>query len=211
MGADDFLVSTCNSIAVELVDAWPDWSQPVYMIEGPAGSGKTHLAHVWQHKTGASILGAGELSPAAIATFELDRGVILEDLDREKFDEQALFHLLNLARVQGFNVLLTSRVPPGRLDVYLPDLVSRLRALPVAKIGVADDALLSAVLLKHFSDRQLNVEPHVIKFLTRRMIRSMEAVYGLVAALDKAALASGKKITRQFAAEVLDQYQAGEN
>lgn len=210
MGADDFLVSACNAAVVDLIDAWPGWKQPVYLIEGPAGAGKTHLANVWRHRTGAVSLDGRTLSVAGLPELSLSNGIVFEDADRVDFNEQALFHLLNLSRERGFFMLLTARVPPARWKVALPDLISRLRALPAVRIGAPDDTLLGAVLLKHFSDRQLNVEPHVLQFLARRMVRSMDAVRELAAVLDQAALASGKKITRQFAGEILARFQSDE-
>lgn len=211
MGVDDFLVSSCNEAAVELIDAWPGWAHQVHLIEGSAGTGKTHLANVWRLRTGAEILDPASLEAARIAEFPAGNGFVLEDLDRTEFDDRSLFHLLNLSRERGFCMLLTARVPPPRWNVGLPDLISRLRALPVAKIGAPDDALLGAVLLKHFADRQLNVEPHVLQFLARRMVRSMDAVRELAATIDRAALATGKKITRQFAGEILERFQADEH
>ncbi len=210
MSADDFLVSACNETAVELVDAWPQWNQPVQLIEGPGGCGKSHLANVWRHNSGSTVLEPVQLTAAAIASYDFGRGVVLEDLDRASFEEEMLFHVLNLARERGFNILLTARVPPARWNLELPDLISRLRAVPAAKIGAPDDMLLGAVLLKHFADRQLNIQPSVLKFLVRRMVRSMDAARELVAALDLAALSTGKKITRQFAGDVLEQLQGPE-
>lgn len=208
LGADDFLVSACNEAAVEVIDAWPGWPQPVHLIEGPSGCGKSHLANVWRQKAGAQLWEGASLGAPRISRIPPGSAVILEDLDRSGFDEQSLFHLLNLSKQRDISLLLTARVPPARWDIRLPDLISRLRAVPVAVIGAPDDVLLSAVLLKHFADRQLNVEPQVIKFLARRMIRSMEVANGLVAAIDRAALATGKKITRQFSGEILEQYQS---
>lgn len=209
--AGDFLVSSCNSAAVDLIDAWPDWPQKIHLIEGPGGCGKSHLANVWRHKTGARFVDPQRLSASSVGEMAFEKGIILEDLDRTEFDEQSLFHLLNLARERGTSVLMTARVPPGRWSVQLPDLISRLRALPVSAIGSPDDALLSAVLLKHFSDRQLNVEPQVLKFLTARMVRSMEAARDLAAAIDQAAFSTGKKITRHFAGEILERHQRDED
>lgn len=207
MEADDFLVSACNMAAVELIDSWPRWDHPVQLIEGPAGCGKSHLANVWRHKASADVLVPEQLDGPGLARREFGNGAVVEDLDRTPFDEQALFHLFNLARERGFCVLLTARTAPARWNVELPDLISRLRATPVAKIGAPDDMLLGAVLLKHFADRQLNISPAVLKFLLKRMIRSMDAARELVIALDRAALSTGKKITRQFAGDVLEQVQ----
>lgn len=210
MGADDFLVSACNEAAVAIIDAWPEWDNRVQLIEGPAGSGKSHLANVWRLKSGAQLIAPEHLTFEHATEDMLERGVVLENLDRISFDDRSLFHLLNASRERGVDVLLTSRTPPSRWDVALPDLMSRLRAVPVAKIGMPDDALLSAVLLKHFSDRQLNVEPQVLKFLAHRTTRSMDAVRELAAAIDRAALVSGKKVTRHFAGEILEKFQMDE-
>lgn len=211
LGADDFLVSSCNQAAVDLIDAWPGWTHRVQMIEGPSGSGKSHLANVCRLRTDALNIDAATFRAADIAGLSLSKGLILEDLDHVQFDEQSIFHLLNLSRERDFNILLTARLPPPRWSVQLPDLISRLRAIPVVTIGAPDDALLGAVLLKHFSDRQLNVDPQVLKFLVRRMIRSMDAVREVVAKLDHAALRTGRKITRQLAGEILEQIQQHES
>jgi len=207
MGADDFLVSSCNQAAVDLIDAWPNWAHRTQMIEGPSGSGKSHLANVWRLKTGAQSIDVTDLRTADIAELSFSNGLILEDLDRIDFDEPSVFHLLNLSREREFSILLIARTPPSQWDVQLPDLISRLRAIPVITIGSPDDVLLGAVLLKHFSDRQLNVEPQVLKFIASRMIRSMDAAHEVVAEIDHAALRSGRKITRIFASEILETFQ----
>jgi chromosomal replication initiation ATPase DnaA len=48
--------------------------------------------------------------------------LLVEDLHGGIADERALFHLLNLVREHRLSMLLTSRVPPGELEVRLPDL-----------------------------------------------------------------------------------------
>ncbi len=115
---------------------------------------------------------------------------MVEDIDRAGYGEQALFHLLNLAREKGLFVLLTAREPPARFGCALPDLLSRLNGLPVVEIGAPDEALLKTVMLKHFADRQLDIDPKVLDFLALHVERSLEAAALAVAAVDRAALAT---------------------
>jgi chromosomal replication initiation ATPase DnaA len=203
LGAEDFLVSRSNAAAVDLVDRWPAWPHWAALVAGPAGSGKTHLANVWQLRSGAEALPAIGLSEAAVAELSGRSALAVEDLDRGIGEERVLFHLLNLAREHRLSILLTSRLPAGELHVALPDLRSRLRALPLVHIETPDEALLQAVLVKLFADRQLDVEPHVVSFIVRRMERSMAAATHIVAEVDRLALALRRKVTRAIAAAAL--------
>jgi chromosomal replication initiation ATPase DnaA len=199
--AEDFLVSACNQAAADMIDRWPDWPLSSVVFVAPARAGKTHLANVWRLKSGAERLEAGSLREEDAANA---RGALLvEDLHAGIGNERVLFHLLNLVREHKLTMLLTSRVPPGELDVRLPDLRSRLRALPLLTIAEPDEVLLKAVLIKHFADRQLAVEPHVISHLALHMERSMEAAAEVVADIDRLAMASHRKVTRALAAEAL--------
>ena len=203
--AGDFLVSGANAAAIELIDAWPDWPHPSALLAGPPASGKTHLGRVWQARSQANSVTAAELSDETVALFQQSpaRPMLIEDIDRSIGDERVLFHLLNQSREHGGNLLLTSRLAPGDLTVALPDLRSRLRALAVMTITEPDDALLGAVLVKLFADRQLTVEPAIIAYLIRHMDRSFEAARSTVAAIDTLALARQRKVTRTIAAEAL--------
>ena len=201
LGAEDFLISRSNQAAADIVDRWPDWPHHSLVVVAPPGSGKTHLANVWRLKSGAARLEAGALSEADVIGVE--RALVVEDLHAGVGDERALFHLLNLVREHKLSMLLTSRAPPGELSVALPDLRSRLRALPLVTIAPPDEALLKAVLVKQFADRQLSVEPHLIAYIALHMEQSMEAAATVVADIDRAAMASHRKVTRALAAEVL--------
>jgi chromosomal replication initiation ATPase DnaA len=203
LGAEDFLVSRSNAPAVELIDRWPDWPHPAALVVGPRGSGKTHLAHVWRQRAAAALTTAAALTDDRLETLAGGPALVVEDLDRGIAEERTLFHLLNIARERRLSVLLTSAAPPGELDVSLPDLRSRLRALPLAAIEAPDDALLGAVLVKLFADRQIAVEPPVVEYLLARMERSMAAAGRIVAAADRLALAMQRKVTRALVAEVL--------
>ncbi len=203
MDEEDFLVSDCNENAVKVIDIWPDWHHPSLLIVGPEGCGKTHLSYVWQMKAGAKMLRAKDLTGDIIDELANEPAVIVEDLDEGAFDQNALFHLLNLAKERDFSVLMTGRERPGTWDIALPDLRSRLRAAPVVEIEAPDELLLNTVLVKLFSDRQLIVPPNVIKYIGLRMERSMSAAQRLVENVDKAALASGRRVTRQLVGKVM--------
>ncbi len=209
-GAEDFLVSRCNEAAVRIIDSWPDWPGQAVLIVALRGCGKTHLANVWRIQAGADIIPARDLSDAAVSALDNDAARIVEDIDREPYDETALFHLLNLSKEKGFSLFLTARTLPGHWTIGLPDLRSRLRSLPVVTIEPPDEPLLKAVLVKLFNDRQIVVSPHVVDFIGLRMERSMDWVQMLVDAIDKAALSGGRKVTRQLASEVLNRLGASE-
>jgi len=199
--AEDFLVSHSNRAAADIIDRWPDWPTASLVVVAPARAGKSHLGNVWRLKSGAARLAAARLSEGDVA--KVDGALLIEDLHAGIADERILFHLLNLVREARLSMLLTSRVPPGELAIGLADLRSRLRALPLVTIDKPDEALLKAVLVKQFADRQLIVEPHVITHIALHMEQSMEAAAKIVADIDRAAMAAHRKVTRALAGEIL--------
>lgn len=201
--AEDFLVSRSNSAALQLIDAWPDWPHWAAIIEGPDGSGKSHLANVWRLRSNAGRASAKTFTDADVAMLTSRGALLIEDLHEGRGDERAMFHALNVARELKLSVLFTSRLPAGDMDVPLPDLRSRLRALPRVAIDPPDDGLLQAVLVKLFADRQLDVDPSVVSYLCRHMERSFAAANRTVAEIDRLALAMQRKVTRALAAEAL--------
>lgn len=207
LGAEDFLISGSNQAAADIVDRWPDWPHRSVVVVAPPGAGKTHLANVWRLKSGAAAFAAGALTEPDVA--RAAGALLIEDLHAGIGDQRALFHLLNLVREHKLSMLLTSRLAPGDLDVALPDLRSRLRALPLVTISPPDEALLKAVLVKHFADRQLNVEPHVINYIALHMEQSMEAAAAIAADIDKQAMAAHRKVTRALAGDVLGRQRGG--
>ena len=201
MGRADFFVAPCNEEAVAWIDRWPDWPAPCLLLHGPGGSGKTHLAHVWQARSGAKWGNTDRdgglldhLNDGGAACFDIN-GVIL--------DEEFLFHAYNAAHDGGGTVFLTGLMPASAWSLGLADLKSRLQAAPHAPLWPPDDSLLAVVLVKLFTDRQLEVEPNVLNYLVPRMERSFAAAGKLVARLDKAALSVGRRITVPLARQVM--------
>jgi len=204
----DFLVAEANEAALAAIDRFPDAKGAALALVGPEGSGKTHLAHIWRERSGASFVAANELAQAVErrAVAGIAAWLAIDDAEQIAGDaaaERALFHLLNLNREQGGALLLTARQAPARWAVKLPDLKSRLSALPTAVIGAPDDALLGAVLVKLFADRQVAVGEEVIAFLLGRMERSLSAARSIVAKLDALALEGKRAITVPLAAQVI--------
>ncbi len=206
MGRDDFLVTPSNAAAVALVEQWPHWPAHAAVIIGGAASGKSHLGQVWQSISAAAVLCAAELTTELVPHVLRNGAVLLEDLNVGDLQETALFHLLNSAREHGGQVLITSAVWPVT-SVHLPDLVSRLAALPLAHILPPDDALLRGVLVKQFNDRQIAVDEALVSYLVTRMPRSLEMARQLVSRIDEEALEQGAEITRAFAAKVLNSFE----
>lgn len=205
---DDLVVSAANEAAVSLLDAWPDWPAPVVVLAGPTGSGKSHLASVWQEMSGARSVDAANVDAEDVAA-AATAPVVVDDADRQAIEEQGLFHLINAARQGGTHVLLVARRFPAAWGVALPDLVSRLKAAATVEIAEPDDALLAGVITKLFADRQIEVEPHVVHYVARRMERSLATAIRLVDELDRAALEAKSRITRPLAARVLGEIEAG--
>lgn len=203
-GREDFLVGPSNEAAVALIDAWPDWPDNIVALSGPSGSGKTHLAEVWRMASSATSLSPDGLPDADIPALVAQRAIILEDLvTLSPEGERALFHLINLARAEGAFLLITSAEPLARLPLKLPDLVSRLKAVPQAALGTPDDALLTGILVKLFADRQLRVPPAVVTYLASRIERSVAAARLIVAEIDRASLSGKRPVTVPLAAEIL--------
>ena len=203
LGAEDFLVSNCNLAAVKLIDSWPTWQDRVQLLIGPPASGKTHLARVFQALSGAKAIDPDTLDLRLIEIMGEGTPLVVENADRSAYDEKALFHLLNLARENRLYLLLTARSAPRSWGRSLPDLASRLNGLPLVEIGAPDEGLLKTVLLKQFADRQLNVDPKVLEFLALNIDRSLAAAAAAVEAVDRVALATGRKISRQLVIEAL--------
>lgn len=202
-GVEDFLVAPCNTDAVGWLDRWPDWPSPALALHGPESCGKTHLAHIWMNRSGARLLPAAELEDTDPDRLLAESACIVVDDAGSGLAERPLFHLYNIAGEAGGHLLITGRFPPARWDIALPDLRSRLNAAPSVAIGRPDDALIGAVLVKLFADRQLRVDGDVLSYVVSRMERTFAEAQALVDAMDRSALSAHRRITVPLAREVM--------
>ncbi|MEL6521016.1 MAG: chromosomal replication initiator DnaA [Pseudomonadota bacterium] len=199
---DAFFVAPANALALAALDGWQSWTLGKMLLSGPAGSGKTHLAHVWAADTKATILTPSEL----VDHPPVETALVLEDLHALEGDpaaEQAAFHHHNLALAHNRPLLITGRGPAGRWPIKLPDLASRLQGTPSVSLDPPDDGLLAAIILKLFTDRQLTPDPDLIPWLVQNTERSFEAAQRSVERLDDASLAERRSLTVRFAAGLL--------
>jgi chromosomal replication initiation ATPase DnaA len=204
--AQSLVLGPSNSEALAALGRWPDWPRNVMALVGPEGAGKSHLGTIWARNCEAVIVEAAALADQ-LAAIEPGRCVLIEDVDRG-VDGDALFHALNRAAEGDIPaLLLTARTRPVLWQTDLPDLVSRLRALPHADLHEADDDLLTRLIEKQLQDRGAPVRPGVIEYLLPRMERSVTAVRHMVEQMDKLALVKKTPITRAIAREVLETWQ----
>lgn len=203
---EDFFASAASAAGLAAIGDWRDWPGGKMLLVGPAGSGKSHLAHIWAEMAGATLIAGADLEQADLPALAARGAVCVEDADAiagQPLGETALFHLHNILLPAG-RLLITAAAPPRDWGVGLADLHSRMQAAALTRLEAPDDALLSAVLIKLFADRQITVPPNLIAYLVSRMERSIAAARDVVANLDARALAAGRPVTRALAAEMLD-------
>lgn len=206
MGREDFFVSDANAAALRGIERWNDWPTSKMLLIGPEGSGKTHLAHVWAALSGARLVTAAHLTFDEVENLTDAPAIVVDDADVVAGDalaEEALFHLHNALAARSAPLLITSRQAPSRWGLRLPDLASRMAQAGLLKLSPPDDALLSAVMLKLCSDRDLAVQPATLTYAAARIERSFEAAGRFIEALDAAAIDGQRAPTLDLARHVL--------
>lgn len=207
LGREDFLVSPGNRAAVEWIDRWPEWPAPSLALAGPAGSGKSHLAQVWRgHSRALALQGADLLRPLPSLPENMHH-CLVDEADRlagHAAGEENLFHIYNRLSQQAGHLLLVGRSLPMRWPLAMPDLRSRLATAVPVELAMPDDALMQALLVKLFSDRQLLPGRGVIEFLVMRMERSYAAARRIVSEIDARALEERREVRLPLARTVLN-------
>mgnify|MGYP001186743771 CR=1 FL=1 len=210
---DDFLVFESNKEAFKLINEWPDWSSRKTIIFGDKGTGKTHLAKIWQKKTSAIILNPNKFKKIKFENFFLKKNIfIIEDIvnffdkinKKEKDNlEKNLLHFYNLIEEKKGYLLLTALTPPKLWGISLPDLKSRILSSIAIKIKKPEDELLSSVLVKLFIDKQILIDKKIIKFIVYRSERSFSNLQNIVNKIDEQSLITKKKININFVKKII--------
>jgi len=203
LGRSDFFVSDSNVTAVGWIDRWPAWPCRAVVLHGAAGCGKTHLSHLWCERASAVLVDGATLGEEEVARLVSEPAPRIAIDDADRACELVLLHLYNACLENNGCLLMAARRAPASWGIALDDLRSRLRAALAIEIGPPDDALLGAVLVKHFADRQLRVGPELVLFLARHIERSFAVVAEIADRLDAVSLREGRAITVPLARELL--------
>jgi chromosomal replication initiation ATPase DnaA len=202
LGREDFIIAPCNEQSLRFIERWPDWPARAAAIFGPRDSGKTHLARIFCNLSGAPLLSAPELATFDLGEWPPDGAIAveLEDWIADPERERRIFALLE--RPSG-TVLLTGRAPPRQWTTSLGDLRSRFDSLLAFPVWAPDDTLLSALVRKHFSDRQLAVADNLVRQLLLHVERTPQAIAAFIARLDERALAEKRPVGERLVMELI--------
>jgi chromosomal replication initiation ATPase DnaA len=177
-----------------------EWLNPNLILWGPAGSGKTHLGHIFAEASGACFIEA-EATKCMDSRTLPDGHFVIDDAEQAQEDMQ--FHIYNRVQRTGHRLLLLTRTHPLQWDIDLPDLPSRLNAMRVIQVPEPDDELLGAILNKLFAERAISPSPDSIAYIAARMERSVAAAQKTVTKLEH--YANGRPFNRALARDFFDQ------
>ena len=199
----DYYVSESNQKAYDFINIWPKWIKKIVNIFGPSGSGKTHLASILKSKTTVLVKKSDLLNDKIFFEFKTKEVLIIENL-KENISEKILYSLWNTAVQDNKFLLITSKKPINQYKFKLPDLKSRISDIITIGINLPSDDLISVILAKNFSDKQIKVEKKHIDYIIKRIDRSYEKISQFVTTLDKYSLKKGSSFSLKLIKEVLN-------
>ncbi len=199
---DDFFVSKSNFFAFELIEKWPRWEKNILNIYGDKFSGKTHLANIFYNKNKGIKIYENEINNEMFKKFKLYENIIIDDFKNET-EEKLLYSLFNLVDIDNKYLLINSAVPINQIKFDLSDLKSRSKNCLFAKIENPDDDLMFAIILKNFSDRQIQIDKKLIEFITKRIDRSYGKIGEFIYKIDELSLKKKKPIDFKTIKEIL--------
>lgn len=202
----DYVIDTQNKPIVTLLNTFPHWNSRWVWIEGEVGSGKTHLAHMFQ-----DIMQAKQIFTLSDNLEHIEQQldqtacfVFDDNIPQNRHNQEKLFHMINMVNgFQGYGVILSEFI--NNEETLLPDLLSRLYQMMRFRLRPPDDALMRALLVKLFADRQLSLSLSQLNWLIPRMRRSYHFIQSFTAKVDVTSLSEQKGITQPLLKSVLEQ------
>ena len=199
---EDFYVSSSNKEAYDFIISWPKWVKRIINIFGPAGSGKTHIASILKSKTSVLETDANSLDDKIFFKFKTKELILVRNLD-EKVDEKIFFSLWNTALHDNKYFLITSVYPIHTYKFKLKDLRSRVNSCASNGIKLPTDELISVILSKNFSDKQIVIDKKHIDYIIKRIDRSYEKISQFISILDKKSLKNASPPNLKLIKQVL--------
>jgi len=201
---DDYFVSKSNHFAFSLIESWPKWEKNILNIYGEKFSGKSHLSEIFKKKNKAIIIKKEEINEDFFNKIRFYENVVLDNLDYLS-NEKILYSIFNF--VEQFNkyLIINSIRPINSINFSLPDLRSRLKNCIFAKIDKPDDDMIFALVLKHFSDRQIKIEKKIIEYITKRIERSYGKILEFIYKVDQFSLINKKPIDYKSIKKILEE------
>ncbi|MGH6950539.1 MAG: hypothetical protein ACREH4_06685 [Vitreimonas sp.] len=204
---DTLVVAEANRDAARLLTEWKTWPRGALALVGPSGSGKTHIALAWALETGARQLAADAVSQEGADAFRESAGRLVIDNAHLARDEAMLWRVLDLAASRAGAVLLVGETSPGAWETMLPDLRSRLAALPVARLKEPDEGLMAVVLRRICREQFIQLSDDAAEYLVRRLPRTFAAARAWAAALDAELVRGARPVSLAGAKRALQKAQ----
>ena len=183
-------------------------------LKGDSGSGKSlllnavcnqarEMGQVAIYLSIRHLIDRGGVPPADFQGVEV---LCLDDLDALAGNadwEEAVFHYLNQMRACSGYVIMAGLQGPGRLDITLPDLRSRLAWGEVHGLKVLADYDKKTVLQQHARAQGVDVPEEVLNYLLKYGRRDMKSLLISLNALQQKAFAAKRAPTVPLMREVL--------
>ena len=190
---NDFYVSESNYYAYKLIEKWPKWEKNILNIYGEKFSGKSHLANIFCNKNKCIKITEEQLNDEILKNLKLHENIVLDNFDNLT-EERLLYSLFNLVDHDNKYLLINSIKPINEINFDLNDLKSRSKNCLFAKIDKPDDELMFALILKNFSDRQIEIDKKFIDFIIKRIDRSYGKISDFIYKIDELSLKNKKPI-----------------
>ena len=200
----DFYVSSNNFSAYKLIESWPNWPSKWLNVFGASGSGKTHLTKILEKKIkNAKTFAAKDINSNVISSLEKFDCIIIDDF-KNNIDQKILYSLLNQSNQIEKYILINSLTPLKNFKFETKDLKSRINSFLTIGIDLPTDDLIKVIVMKSFSDKQINLDPKLCDYIIKHIERSYEKIVQFLTDVDELSLSSGKSININLIKKVLN-------
>ena len=181
------------------------WEKNIINIYGEKYSGKSHLSEIFKKKNKAKIIKIDEINDDFFNKIRFYENIILDNFEHMSNDEKILYSIFNFIEQYNKYLIINSIDPINSFNFTLPDLKSRLKNCIFAKIDQPDDDMIFALVLKHFSDRQIKIEKKIIEYIVKRIERSYGKILEFIYKVDQFSLVNKKSIDYKSIKKILEE------